>query len=233
MRYLLVVGFHCDMYRREPRARIFVEDRLVDEFSIPHMTSNLFTAIEQFNKKLHPLQPFSNKDWDNLNKKNYPPLKFYELEVNDEISNLSICINIDNHDSNYSNGYMTRSTLLKLEVCAFFPLEQRLLRRLEKIKDKRRISENYAWYALVKNRVFELARNGMCWNGVNGQKKIANISYHPHNVGGDGAYVCQLTKKYGIFMPTLPRACRHAFNTVILNYLIDKYQQYANQRNNN
>ena len=43
MRYLLVVGFACEVYRREPRARIFVGDKLIDEFTISHSTDNLFT----------------------------------------------------------------------------------------------------------------------------------------------------------------------------------------------
>ena len=34
MKYLLVVGFHCDVYRREPRARLFFNDKLIDEFNI-------------------------------------------------------------------------------------------------------------------------------------------------------------------------------------------------------
>ena len=37
MKYLLVVGFACDIYRQEPRARIFIRDKLIDEFYIlPH-----------------------------------------------------------------------------------------------------------------------------------------------------------------------------------------------------
>ena len=51
MKYLLVVGFSCDVYRREPRARIFVGDRLVDEFCIKH---NVNSEISEFiRKKLH------------------------------------------------------------------------------------------------------------------------------------------------------------------------------------
>ena len=41
MRYLLVVGFACDVYRREPRARIFVGDKLIDEFLVSHEKDKL------------------------------------------------------------------------------------------------------------------------------------------------------------------------------------------------
>ena len=40
MKYLLVVGFACDVYRQEPRARIFVDNKLIDEFNIQHHESN-------------------------------------------------------------------------------------------------------------------------------------------------------------------------------------------------
>ena len=237
MRYLLVVGFACDVYRREPRARIFVGDRLVDEFHIPHTSSNFFSAPEEFFKKSHPLQPFSWTEINNLRIKNLTPLKFYELQINNEVRDLAIRIDIDNTDSNYNNGYITRSTSIRLEMCSFFPLEEKLLRRLKKINDRRRSGENYILYRsrknTLKNVLFNLVENGMIWKGANGQK-ITNISssvLNRHNIGGNGEYVCYLAKKYGIFMPTLARACRYDFNYDITNYFFDKYQQYANQGN--
>lgn len=231
MRYLLVVGFYCEVYRKEPRARIFVGDRLVDEFSIPHTPSNLYRSLHEFGEKCHPLQPYAYAEMDNLWIKHHPPLKFYELQIDDEISNLAIRIDIDNHDSDYSNGFMTRSTLIRLEMCNFFPLEHIILQRFKKIIDKRRISENYAWYRSFKNIVFDLGRYGMCWQGENG-KKIINTKniLSRHNIGGDGSYVCNLIKKYGILIPTLARASRHTFNYSVTDYLFDKYFQHANQR---
>lgn len=235
MRYLLVVGFACDVYRREPRARIFVGDQLVDEFSITHTPSSLWPSISDFQKKMHPLQPLVWAELDNLWMKNHPPLKFYELQFDKEINNLSLRIDIRNHDSNYSNGYMSRSTLIRLEVCRFFPLEQKLLRRLQKIKMRRRSSENHAWYNAWKNQTFDLVINGMHWQREDG-KKITNSGLtliRAHDIGGDGAFLCELSKKYGILMPTLARAWRHNFNYPITNYLFDKYQQHAHQRDTN
>ena len=229
MKYLLVIGFACDVYRREPRARIFVGDRLMDEFLIFHTPSNLWTAKHEFLKNLHPLQPYAFAEMHNLCIKNYPPLKFYELEVDDEVYNLDIRIDIDNYDSNYSNGYMTRSTLLRLEVCHFFPLDQKLLLRLDKIKVRRRNSENYSWYLSMKNRIFDLVMNGVCWQGANGQKITSNpsIVLPKYDIGGDGAFVCELTKRYGILIPPLARASRHSFDYAMTSYFFDKYFYHA------
>jgi len=226
MRYLLVVGFACEVYRKEPQARIFVGDRLVDEFSIPHSPSSVYPALCELKKKFHPLQPFARAPIYDRWMKNHPPLKFYELEIDGKITNLSLRIDMHNHDSNYTNGYMTRSTLIRLEACAFFPLHPELLLRLQKIKARGLISKNYAWYRTYKNFVFDLVQNGMCWQEANGLN-ITNTSVH--TIGGDGVFVCELTKKYGILMPTLARACRHHFSLLVTNYLLDKYQQHAHQ----
>ena len=236
MRYLLVVGFSCEVYRHEPRARIFVGNRLIDEFNIPHTPDNMWKARQELlKKKSHILQPYPWSDIDNSNIKNFPPLKFYELEVDDEIRDLSICIDIDNHDSNHNNGFMTRSTLLKLKACTFFPLEEKLLWRLKKILGRHRFSKNCAWQYVFRNVLFDLATNGMYWKGVNGKKITTTVSsvLHGENIGGDGAYVCHLSKKYRILMPTLARASKHHFSYTITKYFFDKYHQHANQRNTN
>jgi len=233
MRYLLVVGFACDVFRREPRARIFVGDRLVDEFSIPHAPSSWWPAREEFlKKKSHILQPCPWSDIDNLWMKNHPPLKFYELQCDDEITNLTLRIDIHNHDSNHSNGYMTRSTLIRLEACVLFPLHAGLLRRLEKIRVIGRMSENYAWYRAQKNQIFDIVLNGMRWQGANG-RNIANspsACLSAQSIGGGGAWVCELEKKYGMLLPRLARACRLYFNYPLISNLFDKYQQHAHQR---
>ncbi len=35
MRQLLILGFHCGVYQREPLCRVYVNDVLLDEFDIP------------------------------------------------------------------------------------------------------------------------------------------------------------------------------------------------------
>jgi hypothetical protein len=225
MKYLLVVGFACEVYRHEPLARIIIADQLIDEFYIPKHSDTLTASRD---KIIRNWQTASFVDIDKNVLKNFPPLRFYEIKVDETINKLNLQIQIKNSDSNYSNGFITASTLLKLQICHFFPIDQKMLSRLEIIKQKNRLTQNYAWYCSRKNRIFNLIANGLYWKGENGQKTNNLPDY---NIGGNGDFFCELSKKYGMFIPTLIRPCRHTFNLSLANYLIDKYYQHANQRN--
>lgn len=230
MNYLLVLGFTCNVYRQEPLARIIIARQLIDEFYIPEHIDTLTASREKITGNW---QTASFVDVDKNVLKNFPPLRFYEIKIDETIDKLNLQIQIENNDSNYSNGFITTSTLLKLQICHFFPLDQRLLSRLEEIKQKNRLTENYAWYCSHKNRIFDLIANGLYWKGENGQKMDNTDTFKlaAYNIGGNGDFFCELEKKYGILIPTLIRPCRHTFNLTLTNYLLDKYQQHENQRN--
>jgi hypothetical protein len=234
MRYLLVVGFACDIYRQEPRARIFVGDKLIDEFYIPHHKDTLNTATENFRQNKHILQPILNEHILNLEIKNFPPLRFYEIELSQTQNLEELRIEIINNDSNYNNGFMTTSTMLQLQVCDFFPLNEKLLSRLVKIRKKNFINKNYAWFFNNRNIIFKLNENGMEWRGENTQtfENTATKKIQRSNIGGSGHFSCKLVKKYGIFISKLSQAYRYnLLKTNIMNYFINKYKQHENQRN--
>ncbi len=236
MRYLLVVGFSCSVYKQEPRARIHVNDQLIDEFHISHTSKNCIIEENKF-YKITPLEPFSREEILNIKIKNFPDLKFYEVEIDEKVKHVSLRININNNDNNYSNGFITHSTLIKLKVCYFFPFNKRLLLRLKEIRDKYLFSKNYSWYRNSRNFIFDLVANGMCWKGTNGEFIDKKKSYLSQNdtgnisIGGDGEYSAILKKKYRVLMPKLARAYRYQLDWKLLNYFFDKYFQYANQRN--
>ena len=53
MKYLLVVGVTCKVYKKEPRARLFFNEQLIDEFYIPHQDDKKNLIHPSFNLK-HP-----------------------------------------------------------------------------------------------------------------------------------------------------------------------------------
>ena len=229
MKYLLVVGFACDVYRQKPRARIFVGGRLLDEFYISHHKDTLNPAVRAFLQNRHVLQPFSITEFVNMEIKNFPPLRFYEIEEDKTLDQMELRIEIKNSDSNYNNGFITNSTLLKLQVCFFFPLDRRLLSRLIKIRKKNFINKNYAWYKNNKNIIFELINNGIAWKGENTQMFNSRIIKH-WSIGGNGYFYCKLVKKYGIFISKLSKSYRYILlNNIKTEYFINKYKQHANQ----
>lgn len=235
MRYLLVLGFNCDVYRQEPRARIFVGNQLIDEFYINHHPDTLSIAKNKFGQDNHTLQPYRDIEQIDLQIKNFPPLKFYEIELPETLDILEIRIEIKNNDSNYVNGFMTNSTLIRLQECYFFPSNKKLMARLFEIRNKNRLTQNYAWYRAEKSIRFNFIRNGMQWQGKNGQiVDYTSTKLKHNNIGGDGVFTCKLEKKYGIFIK-LSQLYSYRFNLdySFIDYFFNKYEQYANQRNTN
>ena len=232
MKYLLVVGFACDIYRQEPRARIFIRDKLIDEFYIlPHKDTSC-PAMKNFAQNLHILQPFSRSAGDNIQINNFPPLRFYEIEIDTTLDQTELRIEIENSDSNYTNGFITNSTLIKIQVCYFFPLNQKLLLRFKEIKNKNRSTQKYAWYRDNKNRIFDLAFNGLYWQGKNGQIVDSDVDLLMcYDLGGDGVFTCELVKKYQILMRKPKKSYRYNFENRLIDYFINKYEQHENQRN--
>lgn len=232
MKYLLVLGFACDVYRQEPRARIFVGDKLIDEFYIPNHKDTLNAVKKNILQNRHILQPFSNSEYINLQIKFFPPLRFYEIDIDQHKDQLKLHIDIDNNDSNYTNGFITESTLLQLQVCYFFPLHKKLLLRFEEIKNKNRQTKNYAWYRSYKSRIFDLIINSLHWQGKNGQTVNSNrYNITEYSLGGDGVFTCELVKKYQILINKIKKSNRYNFHNTLIDYFLNKYEQHENQRN--
>ena len=236
MRYLLVVGFACEVYRKEPRARIFVGGKLIDEFYISHHIDTKTPALKILNQNKHVLQPFSNIEKLNMEINFFPPLRFYEIEIDQPGDQLKLHIDIDNDDSNYTNGFITESTLLQLQIFYFFPLDKELLSRLSKIMIKNRASENYAYIRCEKNNIFNLVIKGLNWYGK--EKKFNQQFYKSSDryitsIGGSGHFTFDLVKKYGIFISRVFQSYRYNFHPRLIDYFINKYKQYENQRNTN
>jgi hypothetical protein len=228
MRYLLVVGFACNVHRREPRARIFVDDQLIDEFLISPHKDTLTDARKLFYQNKHILQPFLSNDFMTTDIKNLPSLRFYEVEIDQTKNQLKLNIDIENNDNNNTNGFITKNTLLQLQSLYFFPYHKKILSYLDDIKIKNRIGKDYAWYRRNGNDFFNILFQTK-WHGKNRQV----VPSHLYNIGGSGYFCCELLKKYGIFIPKISKSWKFSMIKNMEFYFINKYEQHANQRNSN
>lgn len=235
MRYLLIIGFYCNVYRKEPLARIYINNQLIDEFNVEHHTDRCTGKIDEFTKKIHPLQPYH---WDLRNKiefENRPPLKFYEIDIDKNQTHLNISIHIKNSDSNYTNGFLTKSTTLQLRYLTLFPYNKKILSRLINRVKKKRTGENYAWYCVYRPKLFDLTRSYV-WKSekdsqIYNHNKLEYITHY--NLGGDGYFECNLYKKYRMFLPKLYKPYAHPISHSLLEDFLNKYEQHENQRNLN
>ncbi len=114
MKYVLGVGLIVQKYKKDPKIRIFVDNLLIDEFDAENCEPTNKTM--QYHHKQYKLN-----NW----KKNGPPrlkqieaqdrpakFKTYLIEENILKNKKQIKIEITNDDNNYTNGFMTKSTLV-------------------------------------------------------------------------------------------------------------------------
>ena len=248
MRQLLMLGFYCEVYRREPRCRVYVNDVLVDEFNIPHTP---YKQVDTNNTTLNP------KYYEHNNSKLHTLfLKYIEFDDQD-IENMDIRIEIQNNDNNYANGFMNKYTRVMLSHT--FLLSKKLLNRIDNLKNSWKFSvENYhihtkkeidMYYSNKKNQIFENFCIGMTLNfpgivqqQISLEKKCINWQdlpplwqYNPgeHWIGNSGYFHLILKKKLGFWRHIKDRRkgrWKVGQINILARELYDKYKQYENQR---
>jgi hypothetical protein len=241
MRYLLVVGFFCDIYRREPRARLFFNDQLIDEFNIKNQTE-IKNLKQPWREIKHPLEPISIKDCREHYIKSLPILRFYELDVDKQLKQTSVRVDILNDDSNFTNGFISKSTLLKFSFLSLFPVDKKIYKWFNEKKNDRRNSSKYPWYRRDRINYFFTANhnlyNKIIWVGNNLQKIQGDVikEMKLYSIGGSGSLHCEFIKKYGILLPRFLDPIRpyiYSIDSFFHDVIYAKYEHYVNQRDNN
>jgi len=231
MKYLLAVEFLCEIYRKEPRARIFLNDQLLDEFFIEQNNEINNSDSQNNSNSQHVLKPhITQHTINNLKEFGINKLKIYQLEIPKEYDNLNIKIEIENNDNNYTNGFMTRYTVITLKHFYLIPLNIKLFEKLKSWRVKKQISEYYAWWYSNKNGFTDLLPN------TNWQEKEKTVnSLTGQRIGTNGIFTCELIKKYGLYIhkDINPTYFFHLYPQTVATYLIDKYSEHENKRNIN
>lgn len=215
-----MVMLDCEIYKKAPRIRIYICDQLIDEFILEKNNKQLSNTAE------HVLAPVSNTDLIKSFKD--APLRFYELDLSSFSDTLNLKIYVDNNDSNYCNGFLSKSTLIQIRECYFFPLNKRVMEKINLINSKRLLSKNYAWFRKEKNQILPFNPH-IEWRADNGQIFTKCDFY----IGGSGYFQCKFVKKYKIFIPKLLHPYRGHIAKIRVNYFYNKYIEYAYQRNSN
>ena len=112
MRQLLVLGFYCEVFKREPICRVYANGVLIDEFNIAHTPR---TDALELDAGLTLDKTFWSKE-EFLFKSNTPFLKLIEFDDVDS-KFLDLRVEIQNDDNNYSNGFMNKYTSIMLCQC--------------------------------------------------------------------------------------------------------------------
>ena len=108
MKYVLMVGFCYQKYKKNLNVQIFsgstmIDDITVDQDIVDPEGENTLDALSQLSY------------WPEL------PKKYFCFEVNEEILEDDITVKFKLHDNNYSNGFMTKTALAKINCIALVP----------------------------------------------------------------------------------------------------------------
>lgn len=182
MKYVLILSFRAQIYRYEPRVRVYFRDAMIDEFHVPE------------------------HKFDDPKK---PTIHAYVVEVPKELKEAEIKLKILNHDNNWTNGFMTKDTNIWLEEIHFFP--EPLMNNLYQFyPDKRNIHENFRNMRINvlgnsrshdKNALFDLIEY-VSFHRIEGLHNGEEVQQIRHlKFGGSGFYSVKLYKKYGILIP--------------------------------
>ena len=263
MRQLLMLGFYCEIYRRQPLCRLYVNDVLVDEFNIPH-TPRKDTFI--YEKILDP------EFWTLMQYQlqvNPPFIKFLELD-NAGVRSLDLRVEIQNNDNNYANGFVTQHTRVMLCQCWLAPVK--VLEQFDQIKNRWKYSmhnwhrwhsyTNYTsytesiakYYSGWRNYVLDnlAAYADMYFPGIDQQPQsieqlkslysnyqdlphLSQNSAMTHWIGSSGYFHITLTKKLGFWRPSTDRRRGWQKLSHIHNVmdLHNKYKNYEDTRSIN
>ena len=251
MRQLLMLGFYCEVYRREPLCRVYIDEMLVDEFNISRASLEYPWTPDM---KLDPSY-WTPEDYSMQS--NTPFLKFIDFDdAGRKI--LDIRIEIHNDDNNYANGFMTRYTRVQLCNCYLAPV--RVWEEFDQImygwKFSRRNWQKYFghkkitdYYAKSRNVVLDdlttyADRNFSCVDqpllklNCSNDQYLPRMNQLPRNQGwlGTSGY-CQLSlaKKLGFWRHSSDRRRGYWKMSAIRNVkgLYDKYRSNEDTRSTN
>ena len=226
MKYLLLVEFLCEIYRREPKARIFLNDQLLDEFLIQQ---NAGVDPWSLDKQMQVIPDHINKtiaETKNFQQLGFNNFKIYQFDMPREPDHLTLKIEIKNNDNNYTNGFMTRYTLIVLKHLLLIPLHEKLISMLYQRKQRRQFTEHYAWWRSEKHSICNLLGHTK-WRDNKGEIEVP----YGQKLGQSGSFTCELVKKYNMLFP------RDMSPTWICNidpplhvlYFLDKYKPDENK----
>ena len=251
MKQVIFLGFHCQIYKKAPIARIYVGDVMIDEIEIPEfyteeyirdgqltfltnnsvnrtlLTKDMYISQNELTTRLHEKKHTLDNYWWEKEKMNHFTFeerctkldklrgktlenikhpKIFVYVIDDKIlesSNYKLKIEIKNSDSNYMNGFISKSTLLFPTVFYIMPYilfedtinyTQRHFDLYSRKSTAYELKKIISWY---KKRLLWPRNFNDYFISINKEKKES-----PKYVfGGDVTLEITMKKKYGIYWP--------------------------------
>lgn len=201
LNYIFYV-LEASVYKKQPVARFYINDTLIDEHELTN--SNFSAPISDSS----PIGKYARV------------IKFH---TSDEI--IDIKIEISNQDSNFTNGFMTKSTLVNLS--RLYVVTEQVLRQIGNIRKNFKLKNENIDKKIIENfaRCIDINFAG-CPVPKEHERRT-----HVYTVGGNGEYQLQLRKKLGFWLrkQDYDHGIYNLGHARELELLADKYNNYENQ----
>jgi len=238
----LIIGYVCNIYKKPPSVRIFLNNFFIDEFECNSTISidemKLYRPLDERDNKifgyksdpLNPSKPLTCKNIDQSVNLKYYNLK--NLPINNE-SLLCVRIEVDNNDSNYTNGFITQSTMVSFPIISLLSTKtfqnwhefsKRYLLRLKKLREKHQDIQSIKKHYTKKGLFFAIRRENFIFY-KNDEKKYI----YSNMCGGSGKFEIKFYKKYFNIICDKSIGIKRLGQWQYISALLNKYLQYENQ----
>ena len=223
MKYILGFTLLFKKYRGSLKLRVFSDDLLIDELV---QEDSIDTISDAAKKKLRkktnchehigiPIKPGAENDAVKMMSQHISnsPEKIFLYEIDSRVLGDKIRFEINDKNSNYTNGFMTKSNvicfqqifLIPKHLFAYEPLRKLYLRarkRYPQLHDPahpdyaKQENPNTHDHSIVNDAILWPVVKGVCTEDVEGKIKYAQKQWY----GGQATVHVPLIKKFGIFM---------------------------------
>jgi len=125
MKYVFGFNVGVELYKKFPTLQIYVKDRLIDEFELDEkdlLNHRDFKNHERLIKNTPQKKAGEWKNMEHITQFTLRSLKIRLYELDDTQLENSIKIIVKNTDSNYTNGFITKSTTVVFPFVFLIPL---------------------------------------------------------------------------------------------------------------
>ena len=126
MKYILIIGIEYKKYKNPAKIDLYAGSRFIDTFELANDYQKINDILarkenecfEKFDRILVRLLEFSN--WADTKIASIP--QFYKVyKIDEEYLKDFLEIKVYNSNSDYTNGFMRQSSLIKLSIVSLFP----------------------------------------------------------------------------------------------------------------
>ncbi len=124
MKYILVLGIEYKKFKNQAKISVEIGNKFVDTFELDQDypgTKEMQSYLEPYwydkldKKRWLSVKPQGTQDWQSL------PNFFKVYEIHEDNLNDLLRIGVENSNSDYTNGFIKNSSLMKLSIVALFP----------------------------------------------------------------------------------------------------------------